>query len=1344
MREDSSCGHNRSLMGEAECHRSSVGSHDTRSIAERSEDGRTVSVVSSVSSCSSLEGNITPSAFAGDINLELIPPKAPTDPPEPDWTVSEPVITSSERRKDPPSPIASVAMAPNPHLTYVDRVVMEIIETERTYVRDLRSIVEDYLVHIIDSRDLPIKPEQVCSLFGNIEQIYEFNSELFHTLDACACDPVAIARCFVDKSEYFEIYTQYCTNYPNSVAVLTECLRNKSLAKFLRDRQASLRHSLPLGSYLLKPVQRILKYHLLLQEIAKHFDSEEDGYDVVIDAIDTMTGVAWYINDMKRKHEHAVRLQEIQSLLINWKGLDLTSYGELVLDGTFHVHRAKNERTLFLFHKMLLITKKRGEHYVYKTHISCSTLMLIESAKDLLCFSVTHYKHPKQPHTVQARTVEEKKLWAHHIKRLILENHHVVIPQKAKDALLDMDSSCLVKHRYSPDRMKKATSCRVDDFSACALKERRRSEPGKQITRSSRGSLKHADSEGALLVVKQRRSLPPAADVSALSAEIRQNHQDLESSTGSLYHPDESRPHGEQEDEQKSADDRGEDEQVADFTTSVLAALSCLQYRARALLSHPITTDTDGCCITAENWSMSKSRPASHEQKCQQMSDGLTFVEQSSSELHGSQKISCPLGDAVEDVMSPSHSYTQTGGTVVHRYNTDPAIRDLCNGGGAEEEDLEDSVCFSSPEVQDKKEISQLMGNMDDMEIDEEVAAHGGLLPSSVLDKASDFSELFPGSPSRGISLGADGSCDMGCPSSRSESRRSSLLSCSTEIREKEFRRSTPEPVHQTAADRSFRPDQRPQKKNDTLSNNDRMLIHKIRRYYEHAEDQDASFAIKRRESLSYIPAGLVRNLSRQLNDHMSDEDMALHKRASSIMRPTSWAVFNLPALESESRYKECIYDSKTSDGDEMCSKDEEFRPASDMVKVWQEMEVKRSSEEPPDSLEITESSCTTTPDQEKRAEISKISSDSGLGEPLLILEESDEGSTPSRVNTRLEKDENHEFQSYPNQEHKVQERHEVNHSPLPKIISLKSANEEDLILQDMEKMKNKVFQLARQYSQRIKNSRPVVRQRHKVTESHLMANSLSSVIEEKPLAQEKGLPDRTLSLDLNEQDLVQDSENTSPSSSICSPGSPQFPYFCRLNIQRPQSPVQVESFHWPDVKELCSKYSNQGQKSISHRYPMGRGVSFPERMLDHEREVSCSSLCNFTTQRATNTDLEAVPSLCRVNSLDHDLETQHTRQQPDNCCVTGHRTLSSEIMVENVCRVKQSLETEDRSEGRGRWDAVAQSELALIECTEQDVRFGVWVRGGQQPCLTEETQNSQHNLVKNLREKFQNQSSYT
>lgn len=68
-----------------------------------------------------------------------------------------------------------------------------------------------------------------------------------------------------NKSLYYDnqmIFSVFCLH--RSVAVLTECMRNKVLAKFFRERQESLRHSLPLGSYLLKPVQRILKYHLLL------------------------------------------------------------------------------------------------------------------------------------------------------------------------------------------------------------------------------------------------------------------------------------------------------------------------------------------------------------------------------------------------------------------------------------------------------------------------------------------------------------------------------------------------------------------------------------------------------------------------------------------------------------------------------------------------------------------------------------------------------------------------------------------------------------------------------------------------------------------------------------------------------------------------------------------------------------------------------------------------------------------------------------------------------------------------------------------------------------------------
>jgi len=48
-------------------------------------------------------------------------------------------------------------------------------------------------------------------------------------------------------------------------------MRDPIAAGALKRQQMALQHSLPLGSYLLKPVQRILKYHLLLQVRVNQF-----------------------------------------------------------------------------------------------------------------------------------------------------------------------------------------------------------------------------------------------------------------------------------------------------------------------------------------------------------------------------------------------------------------------------------------------------------------------------------------------------------------------------------------------------------------------------------------------------------------------------------------------------------------------------------------------------------------------------------------------------------------------------------------------------------------------------------------------------------------------------------------------------------------------------------------------------------------------------------------------------------------------------------------------------------------------------------------------------------------
>ncbi|KAM9278190.1 pleckstrin homology domain-containing family G member 3 [Morus bassanus] len=720
--------------------------------------------------------------------------------------------------------------SPGAEPSYLGRVVLEIVESERTYVRDLRSIVEGYLGKIIDSEEPVLRPEQVSALFGNIEDIYELSSTLLQNLESCASDPVAVAVCFVTRSQEFAIYTQYCNNYPSSVAALAECMRSKPQARFLRECQERLRHALPLGAYLLKPVQRILKYHLLLQEIAKHFEHKSgDDYEVVLEAIDTMTCVAWYINDMKRKHEHAIRQQEIQSLLLGWKGPDLTSYGELVLEGTFRVQRVRHERAVFLFDKTLLITKRRGDHYVYKSHIPCSSLMLIESTRDSLCFSLAHYKHGKQQHSLQAKSVEEKRMWTHHIKRLILENHHAIIPQKAKEAILEMDLFCPPRlPRCSPERLKKSWSCQpLDDMAAELHQGRRQSEPTKQILRQlgEQGEL------ARLLVPAGRAEGDQGLGGHMLGAAPSNLHVSLSwlaglkhaGSDGALLEVGEPPEHPRA---WVAAEDVVEEEEEEEALGK-----DCQEELPRAgdLPVEPQEEQAGGHPSAPEG----PKRPSSWGPgSCEKVSAALQPLP------------GCPRGPSTLPPTPP-----QAGSTVEHPEG--PGAPETPSLAGTP------APVLPGGEGEPDRAAEDLQGlSSEEEEEEEEEGAASSILPPSVLDQASVIAERFGGgsSFSRRSSLALEG------PAGRLASRSDSVLSLDggppLEAGEPGGSRSTiPSPEPLAGAHRE-----------SLLSSRDRLLLDKIKSYYGHAENRDASFSVRRRESLSFIPKGLVRSSVSRLN----------------------------------------------------------------------------------------------------------------------------------------------------------------------------------------------------------------------------------------------------------------------------------------------------------------------------------------------------------------------------------------------------------------------------------------------------------------------------------------------
>ncbi|KAK2889735.1 hypothetical protein Q8A73_018035 [Channa argus] len=1282
------------------------------------------------------------------------------------------------------SPFIASTMAPNPQLTYLDRVVMEIIETERMYVRDLRMIVEDYLAHIIDQADLSIRPETVCALFGNIEDIYEFNSDLLQALDLSDNDPVAIARCFVMKSEYFEIYTQYCTNYPNSVAALTECMRNKSLAKFFRDRQGSLKRSLPLGSYLLKPVQRILKYHLLLQEIAKHFDPEEQGYEVVEEAIYTMTGVAWYINDMKRKHEHAVRLQEVQSLLLNWKGPDLTTYGELVLEGTFKVHRAKNERTLFLFDRMLLITKRRGEHFVYKAHISCSTLMLIESSKDSLSFSVTHYKHPKQPHTVQAKTVEEKKLWAHHIKRLILENHQAVIPQKAKEAILEMDSIYPPRYHYSPDRLKRTMISQSEESHRNARKGRRLSEATKKILEGSKDVTKLSDSEGVL--PHERCPLQTTISSSTLGSRLDEAEVDLPTEED------------EEEDGQGCRKDLLE-RMVCSEEEQDLRSLSPIQLHQtedseteEAVLENEQEADVGSACDKEngrlpEEKQLGRTKLISEQPFIDNVPQAMMLVasvETENPKLEPSADLS-PHGILV----SPERSLE-----LIPEGDPEPTEEPSL---ATPDSDAKTLSSAESSEDEEKEETEQ----------DREATS---ILPPSVLDKASVIAQHFNNSIKRG-SVAQD---DSDCASPRLPSRTNSSLSLSAEYTDRPVRLNSicsdsaenfgttdltllsPREDSLFDANRGIR-----RRRDSTLSKQDQLLIGKIKNYYENAGNQDAIFSLQRRESLTYIPTGLVRssvsrfngipnNKSVQANPfNLDPSSLVSHPTLLSDSKCHTICSDSLSTLKSDQRSQDSEDSrerlrSRSQSLKDNLSEDEEFRPSSEMIKVWQAMEREINGAQSEDRGRPKESLRNSKANNVSPTKTLNKNDDrtSGASDLSTITEES---TSPSPL-----KPKSSGVSRTGSLKDTLKVFGEEAVVPVPRVAQLRTEAERDRPCDtcnqiDEDKTKSKVLHLARQYSQRIKTTIPVVRQRNQGILLNKM--TLPCVVEEK---ERSGKPKLTLPLVSHNKPtslpLSPIEHNRSPTGGLRAPG---FPGLARSHSPLSPSPP-FEGFNWPDVRELRSKYSDHGQ---SQKRPVTRSRSTSDQVFDGglRRHSSYSSSLHLTApsyKTHSSQDIsreERSIRLHRANSLDarlsgaqrtelQNIQDQVAKSNYEGYFVSAEAPLSNDpehriIVVEKLLDPDPAETTKNEGDGDSNYVQIRSptsrekiSIMAVIDrcrayqesdeykqreetksksepdktsatSTDQDKSQKTRSNSGQK------TEAGQQNTVKNLREKFQN-----
>uniref|UniRef100_A0A8C9ZSZ5 TIAM Rac1 associated GEF 1 n=1 Tax=Sander lucioperca TaxID=283035 RepID=A0A8C9ZSZ5_SANLU len=197
------------------------------------------------------------------------------------------------------------------------KVICELVETERTYVKDLNCLIGRYLTPL--QKETFLTQDDLDVLFGNLPEMVEFQVEFLKTLeDGTRLVPdleklervdqfkkilFSLGGSFLYYADRFKIYSAFCASHTKVPKVLVKAKTDHEFKAFLDDRNPKQQHSSTLESYLIKPIQRVLKYPLLLKELYSLTDPDSEEHYHLDVAMKAMNKVASHINEMQKIHE---------------------------------------------------------------------------------------------------------------------------------------------------------------------------------------------------------------------------------------------------------------------------------------------------------------------------------------------------------------------------------------------------------------------------------------------------------------------------------------------------------------------------------------------------------------------------------------------------------------------------------------------------------------------------------------------------------------------------------------------------------------------------------------------------------------------------------------------------------------------------------------------------------------------------------------------------------------------------------------------------------------------------------------------------------------------------------
>ncbi|XDV47728.1 hypothetical protein PO909_017293 [Leuciscus waleckii] len=246
--------------------------------------------------------------------------------------------------------------------------LMEIKQTEEKYTETLDSIEKFFMKPLGQS----LSGVDIEKVFINIPDLVKVHTSLLREIQDSVLMHNAsnLHQIFIKYKERLVLYGKYCSHVETAIACLDDICKNREDVRQMLELCSKRANNgkFTLRDLLVVPMQRVLKYHLLLQELVKHTHDASDKSNLR-QALDAMKDLAQYVNEVKRDIETLRDIDQYQKSIENLNQ-SLRNYGRPKGDSEVRVasvdKRAKQDRHIFLFDAAVIVCKRRGDNYEMK------------------------------------------------------------------------------------------------------------------------------------------------------------------------------------------------------------------------------------------------------------------------------------------------------------------------------------------------------------------------------------------------------------------------------------------------------------------------------------------------------------------------------------------------------------------------------------------------------------------------------------------------------------------------------------------------------------------------------------------------------------------------------------------------------------------------------------------------------------------------------------------------------------------------------------------------------------------------------------------------------------------